>query len=57
MTDRFIDTARRMAEACGLPGYPVAVIPHPISSDADAELRVKAEAAVRQCVEILRTRR
>jgi hypothetical protein len=56
MTDRFTETARLMAEACGLPGYPFAVIPHPISSNTGAELRAKAEEAVRQCVEILRRR-
>ena len=54
MTDRFRETARLMAEVCGLPTYPFAVIPHPISSNTDAELRAKAEDAVRQCVAILR---
>jgi hypothetical protein len=53
MTDRFTTTARLMAEVCGLPAYPFAVVPHPISSDADAALRAKAEDAVRQCVDIL----
>ena len=54
MTDRFTDTASLMAEVCGLPGYRFAVVPHPISSDDDAGLRVKAEMAVRQCMDILR---
>jgi len=53
MTDRFVQTAHLMAEVCGLPGYRFAVIPHPISSNDDAELRTKAEDAVRQCVELL----
>ena len=56
MTDRFARTAQIMAETLGLPGYPFAVIPHPISSDGDADLRAKAAEAVRQCVHIL-TRR
>ena len=56
MTDRFTETARLMAEVCGLPGYRFAVIPHPISSDGDGALRAKAEDAVRQCVELLRSR-
>ena len=56
MTDRFTETARLMAAVCGLPEYPFAVVPHPISSDDDAALRVKAAAAVRRCVEILRDR-
>ena len=53
MTDRFVDTARLMAAACGLPDYPFAVVPHPISSDGDAALRAKAQDAVAQCVGIL----
>jgi hypothetical protein len=54
MTDRFTETARLMAEVCGLPRYRFAIVPHPISSATDAELRAKAEDAVRQCVVILR---
>ena len=57
MTDRFIRTARLMAEVCGLPEYRFAVVPHPISSNADADLRAKAEDAVRQIVEHLSTGR
>jgi len=57
MTDRFTHTARLMAEVCGLPDYRFAVIAHPISSNDDAQLRAKAEDAVRQCVELLRTGR
>ncbi len=57
MTDHFAETARAMARSLGLPGYPFAVIPHPISSDDDARLRAKAEDAVRQCVAILVERR
>ena len=53
MTDRFVSTARLMAEACGLPDYRFAVVAHPISSNADPELRAKAVDAVRQCVELL----
>jgi len=56
MTDRFVRTAAIMAETLGLPGYPCVVIPHPISSNGGAELRAKAEHAVRQCLDIL-TRR
>lgn len=53
MTDRFAEPARLMARVCGLPSYPFAVVPHPISSNTDTELRAKAEDAVRQCVAIL----
>ncbi len=53
ITDRFIQTARVMAQVSGLPDYPFAVIAHPISHNDDALLRAKAEEAVRQCVPIL----
>jgi len=53
MTERFVDTARLMAEVCGLPGYRFAVVAHPISSNGDAELRAKANEAVQQCLELL----
>ena len=56
MTDRFARTAELMAEVCGLPGYRFAVIPHPISSDDDTQLHAKAADAIRQCMELLRTR-
>lgn len=42
-----------MAQVSGMPGYPFAVIPHPISNNSDAVLQAKAEDAVRQCVAIL----
>lgn len=57
MTDRFTATAEAMAHATGVPAFPFAVIPHPISNnDDDAVLRVKAKEAVAQCVSILTTR-
>jgi hypothetical protein len=55
MTDRFTSSARLMAEVCGLPAHPFAVVPHPISN-TDAELREKAAEAVRQCAAILQNR-
>ena len=53
MTDRFTETARLMAAVCGLPDYPFAVVPHPISSDDEGALRAKAVDAVRQCIALL----
>ena len=53
MTDRFTATAEAMARATGLPAFPFAVIPHPISNNDDGVLRAKAQEAVVQCVEIL----
>ena len=56
ITDRFVQTAQAMAEVQGLPEFPFAIIPHPISTTDDAVLRDKAEAAVQQCVAILSQR-
>jgi len=42
-----------MAQVSGRPGFPFAIIPHPISNNDDAVLRIKAAEAVRQCVAIL----
>ena len=53
MTERFVDTARLMAEVCGLPGYRFAVVAHPISSNDDAELRAKAGEVVQQSLDLL----
>ena len=53
ITDRFVQTAQVMAQVSGRPGFPFAVIPHPISNNDDTVLRAKAEAAVQQCVAIL----
>ena len=53
MTDRFTATAEAMARATGMPAFPFAVIPHPISNNDDTVLRAKAREAVAQCVAIL----
>ena len=53
MTDAFAPTARAMARSLGLPEYPFATIPHPISSDDPVVLRAKAGEALRQCEAIL----
>ena len=57
MTDRFVSTARVMAEFLGLPGYPFVTIPHPISNNTDEEIDAKAEDAARQCVALLESPR
>jgi hypothetical protein len=53
ITDRFVQTAKVMAQVSGKPEYPFAVVAHPISNNTDAVLREKAETAVQQCVAIL----
>jgi hypothetical protein len=40
----------------GLPGYPFAVIAHPVANNDDATLRTKAEIAVRRIVPLLTQR-
>jgi hypothetical protein len=42
-----------VAQVNGLPGYPFAVIAHPIANNDDAVLREKAQIAVKRIVELL----
>jgi len=49
-------TAEAVVELNGLKSYPYVVIPHPIASDNDAELRDKAEASVARIVAVLTER-
>ena len=53
ITESFVPTARLMAEVCGLPGYPFAVIGHPFASDGPDEVRRKARETVAQAVDLL----
>ena len=55
MTDRFVQTARVMANFLGLPDYPFVTIPHPLSNNTEEEIDAKAEEAARQCVALLRS--
>ena len=57
VTEPFAETARAVAEANGLPGYPVLLVPHPIASDGDEELRRKAEAAAPRVASLLTERK
>lgn len=56
MTDRFITSAKLVAELNGLKGYPFSVIPHPIANNDDEALKAKAILAVGEIVTML-TRR
>ena len=56
MTDRFVRSAEVMGELNGLPGYPFAVIAHPIANNSDDVLRHKAEVAVARIVLLLTKR-
>jgi hypothetical protein len=57
MTDRFQRSAELMADLNGLPGYPFAVIGHPVANNTDEVLREKAQVAVRSIVALLTTGR
>jgi len=39
MTERFVSAAELMARVPGMPGYSFVIIPHPVSSATDADLR------------------
>ena len=56
MTDRFERSAQVVAQVNGLPGYPFAIIGHPVANDDDEALRAKAEAAVARIVPLLTQR-
>ena len=57
MTDRFKRSAEVVADLNGLPGYPFALIDHPIANDDDAALRRKAEIALAQILPFLLDRK
>jgi hypothetical protein len=56
MTDRFVSSARVVAELHGLPDYPFVAIGHPIANDGDEALRHKAEAVVGRIAALLTER-
>lgn len=49
--------AEVVGELNGLPGYPFAVIGHPVANDDDDALRAKAETAVRDIASLLTARK
>lgn len=53
MTERFVSAAALMSRVLGMEGYQFAVIPHPVSSASDAELRGMAELALGQIQRLL----
>ena len=56
MTDRFVRSAELMGELNGLPGYPFAVIGHPIANNSDEVLRQKAASIVSQMIPLITQR-
>jgi hypothetical protein len=53
MTDRFVASARAVADLNGLADYPFVVIEHPIANDSDADLERKAGAVVARIAALL----
>jgi hypothetical protein len=52
-----LTSAELVGELNGLPGYPFAVIGHPVANNDDAALRVKAREAVNQILPLLLERK
>ena len=53
ITEPFVPTAATIAELSGLPGYPVAVIPHPVGSLGPDEVVARAEAIAARVADLL----
>jgi len=56
MTDRFERSVQVVAQINGLPGYPFAVIAHPVANDNDDALKKKAESVAARIVQLLTDR-
>lgn len=48
MTTRFVSAAELMSRVLGMPGYPFAVIDHPVSSAGSDDLRDMARSTIEQ---------
>ena len=55
ITNIFVTTGRAMAEIDGVPDYPFLVVPHPLSSLTDQELRARAAALAPAVARVLLT--
>jgi hypothetical protein len=53
MTERFVSAAELMSRVLGMEGYQFAVIPHPVSSASDAELKGMADLVLGQIQRLL----
>jgi hypothetical protein len=52
-TEPFVPTMRTTAATCGIAGYPMAIIGHPIGSLTEEGLAMRADEAVTQVLRIL----
>ena len=53
MTERFVSAAELMSRVLGMAGYEFAVIPHPVSSASDEELKAMAGLTLGQIRHLL----
>jgi hypothetical protein len=53
ITNIFTATGQAMAEIDGIPDYPIVIVPHPLSSLTEQELRARAAALVPGIVRVL----
>jgi hypothetical protein len=53
MTERFVSAAELMARVLGMPGYPFAVISHPVSSATGDDLRAMARTTIAEVQRLL----
>jgi hypothetical protein len=53
MTERFVSAAELMSRVLGMEGYQFAVIPHPVSSASDADLKAMASMTIGQIQRLL----
>jgi hypothetical protein len=53
MTERFVSAAQLMSRVLGMAGYEFAVIPHPVSSASDGDLKAMADMTLGQIRRLL----
>jgi len=53
MTNRFVSAAELMSRVLGMAGYQFGVIPHPVSSASDADLKAMAGMTLGQIRHLL----
>ena len=53
ITEPFVATAEAMARLAGMPGYPYAVLPHPVGSLGPGEVAGRADSIVERIAMLL----
>jgi hypothetical protein len=52
-TDRFVPNGQAIGEAHGAPGYPFALVPHPLASASPEELKDRAKQVLPEILRLL----